>query len=129
MALTALPSAHGKGVPRFGTVDLWRPIDFLYRRGSEPVDASSISIFRIAFGIVALVAILRMFAHGWIDQLYVEPLHHFSYVGFEWVRAWPAPWMHLHFAALGAAVNRDHSWLARQERPCWSSPSGSPTSS
>ena len=102
MALTALPSAHGKGVPRFGTVDLWRPVDFLHRRGSEPVDASSISIFRIAFGIVALVAVLRMFAHGWIDQLYVEPLHHFSYVGFEWVRAWPAPWMHLHFAALGA---------------------------
>ena len=101
MALTALPSAHDKGIPRFGAVDLWRPIDFLYRRGSEPVDASSISVFRVAFGIVALVAVLRMFAHGWIDQLYVDPLHHFSYVGFEWVRAWPAPWMHLHFAALG----------------------------
>ena len=31
----------------------------------------------------------------------MEPAHHFSYVGFEWVRAWPAPWMHVHFAALG----------------------------
>ncbi len=101
MALTALPSTDIAPGPRLGTFELWRPVDFLHRRGSEPVDASSIAVFRIAFGIVALVAIIRFFADGWIDQLYVDPLHHFSYVGFEWVRAWPAPWMHLHFAALG----------------------------
>ena len=114
MALSALPSARAKGVPRFGTVDFWQPIDFLHRRGSEPVDASSIAVFRIAFGIVALVAITRFFAHGWIDQLYVDPLHHFSYVGFEWVRAWPAPWMHLHFAALGTlSISIILGWHAR----------------
>jgi len=101
MALTALPSTDIARGLRLGTLELWRPIDFLHRRGSEPVDASSISVFRIAFGVVALVAIIRFFAYGWIDQLYVDPLHHFSYVGFEWVRAWPAPWMHLHFVALG----------------------------
>lgn len=102
MALTDLPSTGFARGPRLGTLDLWRPIDVLHRRGSEPVDATSIAVFRIAFGIVALVAIIRFFAYGWIDQLYVDPLHHFSYVGFEWVRAWSAPWMHLHFAALGA---------------------------
>lgn len=101
MALTALPSARTPRVPRIGAISLWAGIDFLHRRGSEPVDASSVAVFRIAFGIVALVAIARFFAYDWIDQLYVDPLHHFSYVGFEWVRAWPAPWMHLHFGALG----------------------------
>ena len=79
-----------------------RALDRLARRAAEPVDGSSAAVFRIAFGIVALVAVIRFFAHGWIDQLYVDPAHHFSYVGFEWVRAWPAPWMHVHFAALGA---------------------------
>ncbi|MCY3567907.1 MAG: HTTM domain-containing protein [Chloroflexi bacterium] len=114
MVLTAVPSARARGVHRFGTSDFWRPIDFLHRRGSQPVDASSIAVFRIAFGIVALVAIIRFFAYGWIDQLYVEPLHHFSYVDYEWVRAWPAPWMHLHFGALGAlSVAIILGWHAR----------------
>ena len=76
-------------------------LDALARRAAEPVDGSSAAVFRIAFGVVALAAVVRFFAHGWIDQLYVDPAHHFSYVGFEWVRAWPAPWMHFHFAALG----------------------------
>lgn len=78
-----------------------RPLDALARRAAEPVDGSSAAVFRIAFGVVALAAVVRFFAHGWIDQLYVDPAHHFSYVGFEWARAWPAPWMHIHFAALG----------------------------
>ena len=76
-------------------------LDALARRAAEPVDGSSAAVFRIAFGVVALAAVVRFFAHGWIDQLYVDPAHHFSYVGFEWARAWPAPWMHIHFAALG----------------------------
>ncbi len=101
MAITTLPAVRPNRVFRTDPTDLWRPVDFLHRRASEPVDASSVAFFRIAFGVVALIAIVRFFAYGWIDQLYVDPLHHFSYVGFEWVRAWPAPWMHLHFGALG----------------------------
>ena len=114
MALTALPSTRTTRLPRVGSLDLWRPVDFLHRRGSQPVDPSSIAVFRIAFGTVALIAIVRFFAYGWIDQLYVDPLHHFSYVGFEWVRAWPSPWMHLHFAALGAlSIAIILGWRAR----------------
>jgi len=96
-------------VPRRASAESYRAaiarpldaLDALARRAAEPVDGSSVAVFRIAFGVVALAAVVRFFAHGWIDQLYVDPAHHFSYVGFEWVRAWPAPWMHVHFAALG----------------------------
>ena len=99
MALSvAWPAAASRRLPR---VNLWTPIDELARRGRQPVDGSSAAVFRIAFGLVALTAVIRFFAYDWIDQLYVEPAHHFSYVGFEWVRAWPAPWMQLHVAALG----------------------------
>ena len=99
MALSvAWPAAASRRLPR---VNLWTPIDELARRGRQPVDGSSAAVFRIAFGLVALTAVIRFFAYDWIDQLYVEPAHHFSYVGFEWVHAWPAPWMQLHVAALG----------------------------
>lgn len=58
--------------------------------------------FRIAFGIVALVAIIRLFANGWIDDLYVEPTYHFTYPGFGWVRSLPGWGMYLLFASVGA---------------------------
>ncbi len=82
-------------------VSPWSPVDALVRRASEPVDGSSAAVFRIAFGLVALIAVVRLFAYGWVEQLYLEPVHHFTYVGFGWVRPWPAPWMQLHVAALG----------------------------
>ena len=93
----ALPAAT---LNRAARSDPWRAVDALASRAARPVDASSAAVFRIAFGAIGLAAVFRFFAHGWIDQLYVAPAHHFKYAGFEWVSAWPAPWMHLHFAAL-----------------------------
>lgn len=79
----------------------WGPVDVLAARASRPVDGSSAAVFRVAFGLVGLVAVIRFFAHGWIDDLYLAPAHHFSYVGFEWVQPWPGPLMYGHFALLG----------------------------
>ncbi len=58
-------------------------------------------MFRVAFGIIALVAVLRLFAHGWIDDLYIEPTHYFAYPGFGWVRSLPGWAIYLLFAFLG----------------------------
>ena len=68
-----------------------------------PVCADSAAAFRIAFGLLGLFAVCRFAAHGWIAALYIEPDHHFRYLGFEWVQPWPAWGMYLHFALLGAA--------------------------
>ena len=70
--------------------------------GGRPVDGSSAAVFRIAFGLVCLAGVIRFFAHGWVTELYVEPVHHFTYLGFSWVKPWPGWGMHLHFALLGA---------------------------
>jgi len=67
---------------------------------SEPVDAASIAVFRIAFGVLMLVATLRFFAHGWIADYYETPSHFFSYYGFSWVKPWPGVGMYLHFGAM-----------------------------
>ena len=74
----------------------WRP-----RLGvAEQLDAASLGLFRIALGAMGALAALRFFTHGWIDKYYVEPHIFFSYWGFSWIRPWPAPWMHVHYAVI-----------------------------
>jgi vitamin K-dependent gamma-carboxylase len=66
-----------------------------------PVDASSAAAFRVLFGLLMFVAVVRFFAHGWIDAYFLEPRHFFPYHGFEWVRPWPGAGMYVHFAVMG----------------------------
>jgi hypothetical protein len=35
-----------------------------------------------------------------VDTLYLDPEHHLTYRGFEWVEPLPAPWMHVHLVVL-----------------------------
>jgi hypothetical protein len=65
------------------------------------VDAASLAAFRIGFGLLMLALVLRFFVHGWIPEYFEAPRHFFSYFGFSWVRPWPAPFMHVHFALMG----------------------------
>lgn len=74
----------------------------IIKRATVPVPGESVTAFRVAFGVVALIAIKRLFAHGWIDDLYIESANHFTYPGFGWVRPLPGWGMYLLFAAVGA---------------------------
>lgn len=67
-----------------------------------PVDVASLVAFRIAFGLLMVVLVARYFAHGWIDAQFHVPSMFFPWPGFEWVQPWPRPFMHVHFAVLGA---------------------------
>ena len=77
-------------------------LDRIIRRGLVPVSGASVAVFRVAFGIIALIAVVRLFARGWIDDLYIEPVHHFAYPGFGWIEPLPGWGMYFLFAALGA---------------------------
>lgn len=68
---------------------------------SRSVDGSSVAAFRVIFGLIALASVARFFTSGWIGPLYVEPEHHFTYLGFGWVKPWPGWGMYAHFAVLG----------------------------
>ena len=48
--------------------------------------ASPLVVFRTGFGLMMLLSIVRFWAYGWIDKLYLQPDFHFSYRYFEWVR-------------------------------------------
>ena len=64
---------------------------------------SSLAAFRVIFGLLGFIAVVRFVANGWISEVYVEPTYHFSYAGFAWVQPWPAWGMYAHFALLGLA--------------------------
>ena len=71
------------------------------RLADAQVDGASLVAFRVIFGLIGVLVVVRFFAHGWIGALYVEPDNHFTYLGFGWVRPWPDWGMHAHFIALG----------------------------
>lgn len=77
--------------------------DRLLTLATQPTSGGSAAAFRILFGLLGLVAVIRFAARGWISELYIEPAYHFTYSGFWWIQPWPAWGMYLHFALLGLA--------------------------
>ncbi|ATB49261.1 HTTM domain-containing protein [Corallococcus macrosporus] len=65
-----------------------------------PRDLAALVAFRVALGLLVTVSAVRFLAYGWVDVLFTGPRFHFTYWGFGWVPALPAPWMHAVFAAL-----------------------------
>lgn len=53
---------------------------------NKQTNAAPLAVFRILFGLMMLWSIIRFWANGWIEKLYLEPKFHFSYYGFEWVK-------------------------------------------
>ena len=49
-------------------------------------DAQPLSVFRIFFGLMMFISIIRFWSKGWIKTLYLEPKFHFSYYGFDWIK-------------------------------------------
>lgn len=66
-----------------------------------PVDASSITVFRIGFGLILLWDVIRYWNKGWIEGQYIEPSFYFKYYGFSWIEPWPGDGMYIHFAFMG----------------------------
>lgn len=59
---------------------------FLKRYGLAQIEAAPLAVFRILFGLMMFLSIVRFWAYGWIDKLYIQPDFFFSYYGFEWVK-------------------------------------------
>ena len=49
----------------------------------QTTEAAPLAVFRILFGGVMLVSILRFWSYGWIDKLYIQPRFFFSYYGLR----------------------------------------------
>jgi len=53
---------------------------------NKHTDARPLVVFRILFGLMMFASVIRFWANGWIDKLYIKPTFFFSYYGFEWVK-------------------------------------------
>ncbi|RZS93171.1 HTTM domain-containing protein [Aquimarina brevivitae] len=53
---------------------------------SKDTEAAPLAVFRIFFGFMMLISIIRFWSYGWIDKLYVKPKFFFSFYGFEFVK-------------------------------------------
>ena len=53
---------------------------------NKHTDARPLVVFRVLFGLMMFVSMIRFWANGWIDKLYIKPTFFFSYYGFEWVK-------------------------------------------
>lgn len=48
--------------------------------------AAPLAVFRMAFGTMLFLSIVRFWANGWIEQLYIQPKFYFPFYGFEFVK-------------------------------------------
>ncbi len=59
-----------------------------------------LAFFRIVFGLVMFISMLRFIMKGWVDTLYVQPKYFFPFYGFEWVKPLGKVGMYLVFILL-----------------------------
>ena len=53
---------------------------------SKETNSAPLAVFRVLFGVMMLLSIIRFCYNGWIDLLYITPKFHFKYFGFSWVQ-------------------------------------------
>ena len=52
----------------------------------DSTEAAPLAVFRIFFGVLMFVSIIRFWSYGWIKKFYIDPDFHFTFYGFGWVR-------------------------------------------
>ncbi len=70
----------------------------------KPVSIAPLAIFRVFFGAVMLVSVIRFLVNGWVESLYLNPDFHFSYYGFSWVQPFDALGMYGLFAIMALST-------------------------
>ena len=59
---------------------------FLKYNFKEQTNAAPLAVFRLFFGFMMFASIIRFWANGWIEKLYLTPKFHFSYYGLSWIK-------------------------------------------
>lgn len=68
-----------------------------------PTEAAPLAVFRIFFGIMMGISLLRFYANGWIEKLYLSPTFFFSFYGFAWAKPL-GEWTYLLFFICGISA-------------------------
>ncbi len=53
---------------------------------NESVHVAPLAVFRILFGAIIFISLVRFWLLGWIEDFYIKPQLHFPFYGFEFVK-------------------------------------------
>jgi len=79
-------------------------LDKLRKYIDAPVSIAPLAVFRVLFGFIMLISIIRFMAKGWVYDLYIMPKVYFPYFGFEWVKPLGEWGMYAIFIVMAVAV-------------------------
>jgi hypothetical protein len=68
------------------------------------VHIAPLVMFRVIFGAMMFLGIVRFAWNGWIYDLYIKPQFFFTYYGFEWVKPLGDPGMYVLFVVMALAA-------------------------
>lgn len=69
----------------------------IYEKLFKPVSIYPLITFRVLFGTMMLISVLRYIYLGWIDDQLVDSIFQFKYFGFDWVQPLSREWMYAIF--------------------------------
>ena len=52
----------------------------------KTTEAAPLAVFRVFFGLLMFISIIRFWSYGWINKFYIQPNFHFKFYGFKWVQ-------------------------------------------
>lgn len=70
---------------------------------NKVTEAAPLAVFRVFFGLLMCISIIRFISLGWVEKLYIQPTFFFSYYGFEWVKP-PGVYTYLIFIFCGLSA-------------------------
>jgi vitamin K-dependent gamma-carboxylase len=78
----------------------------LRRAFARPVDAASLALFRVAFGVILLWEVARYEdpSHDWVERYFVQPRYHFPYGKLDFIHPLPSAGMHALFLGIALAA-------------------------
>jgi hypothetical protein len=92
-------------------------LNTIFKRLEQPLSAAPFVSFRIVFGLLMAFSAVRFVYLGWIEDHYSNPIFHFTYFGFSWVKPISTKGLYLvHllmlFSAIGVALGRLYRFSA-----------------
>ncbi len=71
---------------------------------NQTCHSAPLATFRLLFGFLMVISIIRFWYKGWIEKLYLDPTFHFHYYGFEWVNVPADGWCYFLFIICGLSA-------------------------
>jgi hypothetical protein len=66
--------------------------------------AATLAFFRLAFGFMMTLSLVRFMSYNWVEKFYIEPVFHFTYYGFGWVKPFGTPTYLLFVLAIPSSI-------------------------